>query len=146
MGDDRSRRVHDVPFVPACAGGLTGRNGVRRRASNQSRPLGHHWAWGGAMYIPRSLKRGPDYKESLDAARAEGRPKFDENLKTARNHAKFEPETAPQVRNSTLRISQVYDKENGYSLALYFLGGLTDNEITLVEIKVFDAEPDYYPW
>jgi hypothetical protein len=98
------------------------------------------------MYIPRRLEKGSEYQESVDAARSKGLAKFTENLNTARNVAKFEPEAATKVRDSELRIAQIYDSVNGYSLALFFVGSPTDDCSTLERLEVFDLEPDFIPW
>ena len=98
------------------------------------------------MYIPRRLQKGAEYDEAVAAARAKGLPKFAENLKTARNLAKFEPEAATQVQDSELRIAQVYDEVNGYSLALYFCGSALEDTATLEDVQVFEIEPDFEPW
>lgn len=98
------------------------------------------------MYIPRSLAKGPEYQDSVEACREKGLAKFKENLDTARNVAKFEPEAAAQVRDSDLRIAQVYDAVNGYSLALYFQGEPIGDAAILIRVEVFDLEPDYVPW
>jgi hypothetical protein len=98
------------------------------------------------MYIPRRLQKGAEYDQSVEAAREKGLAKFAENLETARNLAKFEPEAATQVENSELRIAQVYDAANAYSLALYFCGAPLDGTATLEEVQVFEIEPDFEPW
>jgi hypothetical protein len=98
------------------------------------------------MYIPRRLEKGAEYDKSVAAARAMGLSKFAENLRTAQNVAKFEPEAATQVQGSELRIAQVYDAANGYSLALYFCGAPLDDAATLEEVQIFEVEPDFVPW
>jgi len=98
------------------------------------------------MYIPRRLQKGAEYDEAVAAARAKDLPKFTENLTTARNVAKFEPEAATQVQDSELRIAQVYDEVNGYSLALYFCGSPLEETATLEDVQVFEIEPDFAPW
>lgn len=98
------------------------------------------------MYIPRSLEKGPEYQDSVEACRQKGFAKFKQNLATACNVAKFEPEAATQVCDSNLRIAQVYDAVSGYSLALYFEGTLTGDAATLIQVEVFDLEPDFAPW
>lgn len=98
------------------------------------------------MYIPRLLEKGPEYDKSVAAAREKGLPKFSENLQMVRNVAKFEPEAATRVVNSELRIAQIYDEVNSYSLALYFCGTPTGESARLEEVQVFDVEPDFIPW
>jgi hypothetical protein len=98
------------------------------------------------MYIPRRLQKGAEYDQSVAEARGKGLAKFAENLAAVRNVAKFEPEVATQVQDSELRIAQIYDEVNGYSLALYFCGGVSDSEISLKQIQVFEIEPDFAPW
>lgn len=98
------------------------------------------------MYIPRRLQKGAGYDDAVAAARANGLAKFSENLKTARNVAKFEPEAATPVQGSELRIAQVYDEVNGYSLALYFCGSPMEDSATLEDVQIFEIEPDFDPW
>lgn len=98
------------------------------------------------MYIPRRLKLAAEYKQSLTAVRKRGLPELDNNLQAVRGVAKFNPEAATQVANSSLRIAQVYDEANGYSLALYFEGGPMDEASTLVRLEAFEIEPDFHPW
>lgn len=98
------------------------------------------------MYIPRRLKKGPEYDDSARSARDRNLPKFGLNLETARNLAKFEPEGAISIQDSDIRIAQVYDEANGYSLALYFLGGPLDETSTLLRVEVFQVEDGFEPW
>lgn len=98
------------------------------------------------MYIPRRLKLEPEYKESLAAVRARNLPCFEDNLQAVRGLAKFEPEVATPVADSSLRIAQIYDEVNGYSLALYFEGSPVGDEAVLIRLEAFEMEPDLYPW
>lgn len=98
------------------------------------------------MYLPRRLLRGPEYNESLRSVRERGLVNFEENLQAVRGLAKFEPEAATPVDNSELRIAQIYDEVNGYSLVLYFKGTALSETATLVRLQVFDIEPDFQPW
>lgn len=98
------------------------------------------------MYIPRRLKKGREYDKSLAAAREKGLPEFEKSLTAVRNVAKFEPEAATPVQNSELRIAQLYDEVNGYSLALYFCGSPVEDTATLEEVQVFEIESSFEPW
>jgi hypothetical protein len=98
------------------------------------------------MYLPRRLRQGPEYKESLAAVRAMDLADLEQNLNTVRGLAKFEPEVATQVKDSRLRIAQVYDSTNGYSLALYFEGEPLGDEAMLLKVAAFEIEPELYPW
>lgn len=98
------------------------------------------------MYIPRRLEKGPEYRASVEEAKNKGLKKFSANLTTACNVAKFEPEAATQVKGSEIRIAQIYDAVNGYSLALYFVGSPMDETAVLERIEIFELEPEYAPW
>ena len=50
------------------------------------------------------------------------------------------------MQGSELRIAQVYDEVNGYSLALYFCGSPMEDSATLEDVQIFEIEPDFDPW
>lgn len=97
------------------------------------------------MYIPTRLEEGTEYPESLQAARSMKLPGFAENLRAAEGMVKFSPELATPVQNSQLRIAEIFDKPNGYSVALYFIGGVGADVATLEDVRVFELPPDFVP-
>lgn len=97
------------------------------------------------MYVPRRLRKGPEYGISVTEAEAKGLPKFKANLETACGLAKFEPETGARVEGSALKIAEVVDRPSGYSLALYYIGEVTDDEVWLQYVEVFDLPANYFP-